>query len=245
MTCSRDSQSMAGADNIEVRHVVKSCLWRMFPDRVAESILRRWRQVYWWNKGRIRPARNRRVVREAIGSGLPINLELGSWKRPKMEGWITSDINGSGDLQLDLTHAIPFPDDSVEKIYSSHLLEHFSYPSPMLDLLQECRRILKPCGVFSIAVPDARLFLDAYYDDRQFEREKFCAYDVGLTYKNRMDYVNFIAYLGGEHKHLFDRENLITILQEVGFSEVTLRNFDPLIDLEERRHESIYAQGTI
>lgn len=160
-----------------------------------------------------------------------------------MENWTTSDINGNGDLQLDLTKPIPFPDNSVDKIYSSHLLEHFSYPYPMLDLLRECRRILKPGGVFSVAVPDARIFLDAYHSDEEFDIEKYCSYDVGLTYKSKIDYVNFIAYLGGEHKHLFDSEGLIHAIQKAGFNDVVLRQFDPSIDLSRRRHESIYAEG--
>ena len=187
--------------------------------------------------------RNRRIVREIVRRGLPIRLELGSWKRAGMEDWITSDINGNGDLQLDLSQPIPFPDNSIDKIYSSHLLEHFSYPTPMLDLLQECNRILKPGGIFSIAVPNVRIFLDAYYDDQKFDKGKYCTYDVGLTYKSPMDYVNFIAYLGGEHKHLFDGETLVNILQEAGFNDVNLREFDPSMDLNERRHESIYAEG--
>ncbi|GMQ83083.1 MAG: hypothetical protein BMS9Abin05_2561 [Rhodothermia bacterium] len=160
-----------------------------------------------------------------------------------MEGWIASDINGNGDLQLDLTRPIPFPNATVEVIYSSHLLEHFSYPAPMLDFLRECKRILKSGGVFSVAVPNARIFLEAYADDSGFDKDKYCVYDVGLTYKGRIDYVNFVAHMGGEHKHLFDEENLLEILEEAGFSHVKLREFDPSVDREDRRHESIYAEG--
>ncbi len=199
---------------------------------------------YWRNRKRIKPGRNRRIVREIVRRGLPIKLELGSWKRVGMEDWTASDINGNGDLQLDLTQPIPFPDAAVEKIYSSHLIEHFSYPSPMLDFLRECNRILKPGGIFSVAVPNARIFLEAYMDDSDFDREKYCAYDVGLTYKTRMDYVNFVAHMGGEHKHLFDEENLLLILEEAGFSHAKLREFDPSTDREDRLHKSIYAEGT-
>ena len=160
-----------------------------------------------------------------------------------MEDWISSDIGGSGDIQLDFTQPIPFPDDSVEIIYSSHVLEHFSFPHPMLDLLRECRRILKPEGTFSIAVPDARIFLNAYANPTGFNRELFCGYDVGLTYQSKIDYVNFIAYMAGDHKHLFDEENLVAVLSQAGFRDVSLREFDPALDLPIRKHESIYAIG--
>lgn len=232
----------AGSSN-GVGHSFKRAFYTILPDAAVDTMLLLWRKYYWWQKLRTRPRRNLRVVREIVRNGAPIKLELGSWKREGMEDWIASDIGGGGDLQLDLTQPIPFPDNSVEIIYSSHLLEHFSYPKPMLDLLRECHRILKPGGTISIAVPNARIFLDAYASARKLDREKYCSYDVGLSYKTKIDYVNFIAYMGGDHKHMFDEENLLLILEESGFREVHLREFDMTLDLQIRRHESIYAEG--
>jgi len=234
---------IGSVEHKNVRGNLKNALLRVFPIAVVDMLLVPWRKLFWWRKNRISMAKNQKTVAKILKRAAPIYLELGSWKRPGMEEWIASDIHGNGDLQLDLRKPIPFPDNSVEKIYSSHLLEHFSYPNPMLDLLWECNRILQPNGIVSLAVPNARIFLDAYYDDRDFDAGKYCAYDVGLTYKNRMNYVNFIAYLGGAHKHLFDGESLTSILQEAGFNDVNLREFDATIDLEERRHGSIYAEG--
>jgi predicted SAM-dependent methyltransferase len=114
----------------------------------------------------------------------------------------------------------------------------------MLDFLGECRRILKPGGVFSVAVPNARIFIDAYMNPDEFDKEKYCSWNVGLSYTCSIDYVNFIAYLGGEHKHLFDVENLASVIEEAGFRNVRIREFDPDLDLKERKHESIYAAAT-
>lgn len=220
-----------------LRQTAKSLL----PDTAINLISIPWRKFYWWRRTRISPSRNRRVIAALVSSGKPINLELGSWRRDGLDDWVFSDLGGGGDVQLDLVKPIPFPDSSVDRIYSSHLLEHFSFPHPMLDLLRECHRILKPGGEFSIAVPNARIFLDAYANPNGFEAKKYCSHDVGLTYKNKIDYVNFIAYLGGEHKHLFDIDNLPSVLTEAGFQNARVRDFDPSLDLEERKHESIYA----
>lgn len=211
------------------------------PSSVLNATVALWRKVYWWRRKRISPRRNRRVVAEILRRGGAIELELGSGKRPGMEDWIASDIGGGGDIQLNLTQPIPFPDNSVDRIYTSHVLEHFSYPSPMLDFLRECKRILKKGGSLSIAVPDAGIFLDAYMHPDSFEKEKYCTWDVGLSYKNRIDFVNFIAYMGGDHKHMFDEENLMSVLKEAGFRDVRIRGFDPEVDLQYRQHESIYA----
>lgn len=211
--------------------------------RIVEFIKIPWRKFYWWNKTRINPWANKRLIKKIISTNTVLNLELGSPIRPEQKGWIFSDINGYGDIKLDFTKRLPFPDNSVDRIYSSHIFEHFSYPNPMMFFLSECRRILKDDGEFSIAVPNARLFLDAYYDPDNFDKEKFCNWDVGLSYKTPIDFVNFVAYLGHEHKHLFDIDGLLSILKEANLRQVSERPFDEAIDLGFRRHESIYAKA--
>jgi predicted SAM-dependent methyltransferase len=237
MTTSTNSASTRRGVKSLVKGILATCL----PASAVEKVLLPWRKLYWYRRLRLDPKKNARIAARIVASGKPIKLELGSWKRPGMEDWIASDLGGGGDIQLDFTQPFPFPDNSIEKIYSSHVLEHFSYPNQMLPLLQECLRILKPGGIFSIAVPNARLFLDAYFDDANFDRATFLGYDVGLKYRSKIDYLNFIAYMGGEHKHLFDGDGLVEVLRESGFRDARLRDFDPLIDLEVRRHESIYA----
>jgi len=57
-----------------------------------------------------------------------------------------------------------------------------------------------------------------------------------------IDQVNYIAYMGrSEHAVMFDEENLLNILKISGFSDCSLRGFDPRIDMESRRRGSIFA----
>lgn len=212
-------------------------------ERLLRPFLTVWRKYYWWEKERIKPKENKRVIDAAIHSGKPVKLELGSSSRPELSGWIASDINGGGDIKMDFTKPLSFPDNSVDRIYSSHVLEHFSYPNPMLPFLKECVRILKVGGEFSISVPNAAIFLEAYRSPENFDKEKYCVWDVGLKFDSPIDYVNFMAYLGGEHKHLFDEHNLCQVLREAGLSDVSMREFDSELDLDARHHESIYAIG--
>ena len=226
---------------VSAKSAFKETAHRFLPAAIVDAMLRIWRVVYWRRRRAISPRRNGAVVRALVASGKAIKLELGSPSRAGMEDWVATDINGGGDLQLDLTDPIPFPDNSVHRIYSSHVLEHFSYPHPMLDLLNECHRILKAGGELSIAVPNARIFIEGYANAANFDRERFCTEDVGLSYKAGIDFVNFIAYMGGDHKHMFDGQNLLVVLAEAGFRNVRLRDYDPEVDVAWRRHESIYA----
>ena len=56
-----------------------------------------------------------------------------------------------------------------------------------------------------------------------------------------LDQINYIAYMDGHHKYLFDEENLINTLLTAGFKFAQLRNFDSNLDSKGRDYESIYA----
>jgi hypothetical protein len=47
--------------------------------------------------------------------------------------------------------------------------------------------------------------------------------------------------MGGHHKYMFDKENLLHILKSLGFSSVSLRAFDPRIDT--RAEDSIFVEA--
>ena len=223
----------------DLRRVAEAVL----PGRLFTAALNLRRRVYWWNRRRARPLQARRIVTSLVESGRPFTVELGAARREGVADWVTLDLNGTADIRHDLTRPLPFPDASVDRVYSSHVLEHFTYPTELLPLLRECLRVLKPGGVISAAVPNARVYLDAYFRPEGFDRARFCAYEVGLHYTSRIDVVNFVAYLGGEHKFLFDEENLPRVLQEAGFRDARLRPFDPAIDVPEREYDSLYAEA--
>jgi predicted SAM-dependent methyltransferase len=64
----------------------------------------------------------------------------------------------------DLTKPLPYPDETFEIVYHSHVLEHFPRTQARA-LVSECFRVLKRGGTIRIAVPDlecaARLYLEA------------------------------------------------------------------------------------
>lgn len=185
---------------------------------------------------------SRLIVRNLLKSGDPIKLELGSGKKRGANGWTTLDRTPGCDLYCDLAKGIPFPDQSVTAIYSSHVFEHLTYKEAQI-LLDECLRVLIPGGKFSICVPNARLYLSAYVNSRDITDERFFEYRPAYNRTTRMDYVNYVAYMDGEHKYMFDEENLVYILRQKGFKNARLRSFDKSLDREARDHESIYAEG--
>lgn len=170
----------------------------------------------------------------------PIRIELGSGPVSGKSGWVTFDSVQGADVVMDLTGRWPLPDESVAEIYSSHFLEHLSDPD--LDwVLEESRRVLIPGGVFDAAVPNARLYIKAYVDGADLYSVQPRPWMPAVRGTVGLAIVNYIAYLGGEHRRMFDEASIVVALQQAGFSEVSLREFRPDRDLANRSHESLYV----
>ena len=168
-------------------------------------------------------------------------VELGSFT--KREGWMTVDKDPRADLPWDLTNPLPFCDNTIDGFYSSHLLEHLPYPHPMKTLIISRLRCLKPGGFFSVAVPNARLYIEGYGKGEPYKIPKSDLYPQAYHYFSPIDIINYLAYLDGLHHFMFDVDNLPLILADAGFVDTRIRPFNPELDMEARDHESIYAIG--
>ena len=169
-----------------------------------------------------------------------IKLELGAGDR-RMPGWTGLDKTFMAEIRCDLEkESLPFEDSSVDEIYSSHFLEHFYHKDLVGHVLPECLRVLKPGCQFRIAVPDASIYVKAYMDGANCP-EVIPIYKKAYFYHSPLDSINYIAYMGGDHKHMFDMENLLAILEDCGFDDVREREFDPDIDVQKRKAQSIFV----
>ena len=77
--------------------------------------------------------------------------------------WINIDfVSNSEHVQAhNLLDGIPFESQSMDVIYHSHVLEHFS-KTDGVKFINECFRVLKPQGVIRIAVPDLETIAKEY-----------------------------------------------------------------------------------
>ena len=84
----------------------------------------------------------------------------------KAAGWEILDAN-PGPIVDHVANARDlsfFPDQTFERIYAAHVVEHFDYNGELQATLTEWHRVLVPAGILYVSVPDldilARLFLD-------------------------------------------------------------------------------------
>jgi len=99
-----------------------------------------------------------------------------------------------------------FDDNSVDLIYSCHLLEHFGRHQ-VEDVLKEWNRVLKPGGILRLAVPDFDAVVEVYQKNRDLEEI------YGLVMGGQDYEYNF-------HKSIFNFNNLSKMLKKVGFKKV-------------------------
>ncbi|MBF0217890.1 MAG: hypothetical protein HQL30_12985 [Candidatus Omnitrophica bacterium] len=50
-----------------------------------------------------------------------------------------------------------------------------------------------------------------------------------------IDYVNYAANMGGRHHRMYDGEKLVHVLRKAGFKDAAVREFDPDVDISERK----------
>jgi SAM-dependent methyltransferase len=129
-----------------------------------------------------------------IGGGLP---GVGG-DPPPIDGFINIDARLGHDL-----FKLDYPDNSVDEIYASHVLEHIEHVRRDAALA-EWFRVLKPAGRVRIAVPDLRAWAKLLLDRR---------YDLpleGILYGGQ-------TYPENYHKSGYDEDSLAYTLDKAGF----------------------------
>jgi predicted SAM-dependent methyltransferase len=172
----------------------------------------------------------------------PIKLNLGAGARRGKNGWLTVDRRGA-DLCWDLSKGIPLPNDSVSELYHSHLLEHIE-PSAINTFLVECRRVLRVGGKMNVCVPDIEYYLKLYQSgNNNYTADPVVHTPSFFSTGSSVDIVNYIAYMNGQHRFMFDEECLVNIVRQAGFSNVRIRSFEHLLDPDSRKEASLFLEA--
>lgn len=146
-----------------------------------------------------------------------------------------------------LHKTFPWEDGSVDVIYTSHTLEHFSKEEGE-HFLSECHRVLICNGIIRVVVPDLADIISRYGrgDLRAPDFiEALGVFDTPLGFLG----INYFKNHFSSHKCMYDVSSLITVLEDIGYSA---QNGSPLksdipgiehIELLERTVNAVIVEG--
>ena len=142
-------------------------------------------------------------------------VQLGPGQEKYLDGWINVDANlisSKPDIWADLRFKLPFPDNSVDAIYSHHVIEHL----PNLDFhFQEMYRCLTPGGSIRVGGPHGDNAIKAlvegnidYFGVWPTERRS-----IGGRFEN-------LIFCKGEHLTILTKSFLHELAEDAGFKDI-------------------------
>ena len=118
---------------------------------------------------------------------------------------------------------IPHRDNSVDLIYSSHMLEHLSLIDFKLEIL-EIYRLLKPGGVFRAVIPDLEYSIKEYIANEDPDANSKFLNETFLGIETRpKGLLEILRSNIGNSRHLWmwDFKGLFLELEKVGFINIS------------------------
>lgn len=128
----------------------------------------------------------------------------------------------------DLRERLPWPEDSMATIYTSHTLEHFSRDEGRM-LLAECFRVLRSGGILRIVVPDLAPLVRRYVSG-EVAADRFVEH-LEVLYKPQRSIVKraLTPWIQFPHKCMYDEASLVAACGAIGFRAVARHPFESAI----------------
>ena len=162
-------------------------------------------------------------IQFGAGSG-----KLGEAQKSVLETFLNTDIFGK--IPVDINHSLPFPNSSVDLIFSSHLIEHI-YQRKADLFFKESLRILKDGGLLIIATPTINKMFDILYRSSKEDNEKIYQEHENSFLGRKPTparLINAMTHINYGHKFLFDYETLSDLALKNGFKNFEITNSEKI-----------------
>jgi predicted SAM-dependent methyltransferase len=158
----------------------------------------------------------------------------GTVKRAMSEREYVDRLKQHRFVFYDLSDPLPFDSDTVDYIFCSHVLEHFSRAAGE-SLAREIYRVLKPHGRVRLVVPDLERAVGLYNAGAREEALSFF-FTEGRPGSH------------DQHRYMYDFVLLRSLLSSIGFVDVTRHQYregavPDLERLDNRPDESLYVEA--
>lgn len=144
---------------------------------------------------------------------------------------------------------IPVPNESLEVVYSSHLIEHLDISETEV-FLSEIHRVLRPGGIIRLVVPDLRRRAEKYMADGDADRFMESLNMREYSVRTLSATLRMLILGDKEHRWMYDSRSLVRLLQRSGFEDAremapgeTMIPDPGALNLHEREEESTYVEA--
>lgn len=143
-------------------------------------------------------------------------IHLGCGER-KLKSWLNVDLY-TGDIYLDLNRKLPFENNSIDYIYSHHLLEHLKQQSA-IDFLKELYRICRSGAKIRLVTPDLDILIKIFQEPEKYKEiiEFYCR---ETKFIHPAEFLNMTIHQLGEHKYIYNFDFLKMLLEKIGFKNI-------------------------
>jgi len=187
-----------------------------------------------------------------------LKINIGGYKhhnKINTKGWTIVDINPTSDVIIDLNKQnLPFSDNSIEAIYTSHTMEHI-LPHRQYTIFSEMYRVLQLNKKIRIVVPDIDYAIKKYINNEPLSIKGFptkikCLPNYNICWLSGwfFTYNDSKTLLGG-HVMVYNKQLLTHYLKTVGFHDITFLKYNKYseifkeCDLEAHKKSSIYVEA--
>lgn len=182
-----------------------------------------------------------------------MNIDIGGQKhRRDLKGlWKIVDSSSNADFVFNLNKSrpLPFKDNSVDNIYTSHTLEHID-PVNLTFVFRDFCRVLKPNGKCRVVVPDCRHAIKLYLKNpKELSNKKYCSKlesmpSTAMGFLTAWFHTNKRG-LGTGHKLGFDDELLRAFIARSKFKAIQKMSYNKCSPIFNKKDYERYASFSL
>lgn len=166
----------------------------------------------------------RRKIDQYLANARPAKLQIGSGHN-LLAGWLNTTLYPfePGTVFLDASRPFPIPADSLDYVFSEHVIEHLEFDEAAL-MLSECFRTLKAGGRIRLATPDLKQIIALYTQPEADAQQQYIRWIMDqfrphIGEYNPAQVINH-SFHGWRHKFIYDGTTLTGALEKAGFGDI-------------------------
>lgn len=160
------------------------------------------------------------------------------------------DFLANASIQwADATKHIPLSDNSVDVVYTSHMVEHLS-KQQAISFFKESQRVLVPGGILRIVVPDISKLIQEYHKTKDADLLVQRLLFVDGKEKKFFERLQYLIWGNRLHQWMYDGSSLKQLLLLANFQDVIVLDAgqtnikcDEHLNLYERSEDSVYVEA--